>query len=285
MDKIFYFSDELAGYVERVPVYYADHLRTEQTADMLKRNAVAYVAYPHLRLKLQYAIELCFPAKGKTLRHPGHDGKDTSRDMVIPPIAVLYALGEKKKAAELAAKVNYRISARYTCTPSLWFWLKYIQYGHKVYLWLFLVLFYAEHIPVIAYTRLICKLCGVTDTAHIVQDKAMFDPLLQRQPWLKRQLLRTTYPGFALFLSSLMFWGVGKKSRYMINYTRNRDRTNYVVRHFFGEDLMFYFPPPPAMNDVRQEVHFDQTNDRTFRPVSAENNLSIDFHNAVFNIK
>jgi hypothetical protein len=278
-NKTFYYSPLAVGYVERMPD------GSEQVHDMLKRNAYAYyVAFPYDKIKgvLYESINSCFAEKGLIKRHPKHDGKDTSRDMIIPPIAVFVKINHAHTARPWVEKVKFRISKRYFCTPSLWFWLKFIQHEKALYKWLFLLFFYIETAPAILYTLVILKLYGVKATHH---DELKYQTVIVQKisdmPWLKRMLLRTTYPPFALFLAAQMFWALGIKSNLMAAYTRRVDISNYVCRKMFGEDVKHHSPPPP-LNDIRWECEYSEREPRYFYRVEAENNLAIDFYHKLF---
>ncbi len=282
-NRTFYYSPEAIGYVERIRA--TDTMpEHEQVHDMLKRNAYAFYAYskvPEISGHLITSVAMCFN-RYTIKRHPKHDGKDTSRDMIIPPIAVFHKQGNTDISKELAGYVKYRISKRFFCTPSLWFWLKFIQHNKALYKWLFLFFFYVETIPALLYTLAILKLYGVKATHH---DELKYQTLIQQHmsdmPWLKRTLLRTTYPPFALFLAAQMFWALDIKCPIMAAYTRKVDISNYVCRKMFGEDVKHHSPPPP-LNDIRWECEYSEREPRFFYRVEPENNLAIDFYNKLF---
>jgi hypothetical protein len=277
-NKTFYYSPDARGYVERMPD------GSEQVHDMLKRNAYAFFAYRDANSNDFYvlkSITACFDGN-KIKRYPAHNGKDTSRDMVIPPIACLLKSNYPDSARRLASQVNYRISKRYFCTPSLWFWLKFIQHQKAFYKWLFLLFFYIETAPAILYTLAILNLYGVKTTHHdLLKEHSVVAQKMSDMPWLKRTLLRTTYPPFALFLAAQMFWALGIKSNLMAAYTRRVDISNYVCRKMFGEDVKHHSPPPP-LNDIRWECEYSEREPRYFYRVEPENNLAIDFYHKLF---
>lgn len=278
-NKTFYYSPDAIGYVERMPD------GTEQVHDMLKRNAYAFYCMATNFGFAYHSIELSF-YPGKILRHPKHDGKDTSRDMVIPPIACLFKSGHKidiSTARRYASYVPFRISKRYICTPSLWFWLKYIQHNKALYKWLFLFFFYIETLPAILYTLIILKLYGVKARPRNELTEDVIQQSMSNMPWLKRMLLRTTYPPYALFLAAQMFWALGIKSGLMAAYTRRVDSSNFVCRKMFGEDVKEHYPPP-ALNDISWECEYSEREPRYFYRVERENNLSIDFYNKLFSV-
>lgn len=278
-NKTFYYSPDAIGYVERMPD------GTEQVHDMLKRNAYAFYCRATNFGFAYHSIELCF-YPGKILRHPKHDGKDTSRDMVIPPIACLFKSGHKidiSTARRYASYVPFRISKRYICTPSLWFWLKYIEHYKAIYKWLFLTFFYIETIPAILYTLIILKMYSVKSTHHdVLKNKTVVVQKMSDMPWLKRTLLRTTYPPFALFLAAQMFWALDINCPIMAAYTRKVDFSNYVCRKMFGENVKHHSPPPP-LNDIRWECEYSEREPRYFYRVERDGNLAIDFYNRLFN--
>lgn len=286
-NRTFYYSTEAGGYVERIRA--TDTMpEHEQVHDMLKRNAYAYYAYKsrddiwQVVHNIHYSICDCFGEDGVIKRHPKHDGKDTSRDMVIPAIACMVKAEETHVANVLIRRIKFRISKRYFCTPSLWFWLKFIQHNKALYKWLFLLLFYIETLPAIAYTLLILKLYGVKATHHDeLKYQTVIEQHMSSMPWLKRTLLRTTYPPFALFLAAQMFWALDIKCPIMAAYTRKVDISNYVCRKMFGEDVKHHSPPPP-LNDIRWECEYSEREPRYFYRVEPENNLAIDFYNRLF---
>jgi hypothetical protein len=275
LNKTFYYSQLAVGYVERMPD------GSEQVHDMLKRNAYAYYCYREPSVLV--SIDRCFYNHDNNIkRYPAHNGADTSRDMIIPPIACLLKLGNYISAICYAKQVKYRISKRYFCTPSLWFWLKFIQHKKALFKWLFLLFFYIETVPAILYTLVILKLYGVKATHHdLLKEHSVVRQKMSDMTWLKRTLLRTTYPPFALFLAAQMFWALGIKSNLMAAYTRRVDISNYVCRKMFGEDVKHHSPPPP-LNDIRWECEYSEREPRYFYRVEAENNLAIDFYHKLF---
>ena len=277
-NKTFYYSPEAQGYIERMPD------GTEQVYDMLKRNAYAVYAYPNTGVgtSCYYSICSCFGEDGIIKRHPLHDGSDTSRDMIIPPLSISVKTGNTKAASVLASRVKLRISKRYFCTPSLWFWLKYIQHNKALYKWLFLLFFYIETVPAILYTLLILKLYGVKAHHHDeLKESTVIVHHMDNMQWLKKQLLRTAYPPYALFLAAQMLWALGIKSRLMAAYTCSVDESNYVCRKMFGEDVKHHSPPPP-LNDIRWECEFSERDPRYFYRVERDGNLAIDFYYRLF---
>jgi hypothetical protein len=288
-NKTFYFSDENFCYVETVPIHLPFNERHEQVEDAGLRNGIKLLSInptDPLYNKLIQSTKDCIPSKGKVLRWPFHDGDDTSRDMVIGLITALNKT-DKEAAKECAGRINWRISKRYQNTPSTWAWLKYIQHGGKLRLYMFYFWFFLENVPATLLTLLVAKIVGVKSMYDELETTGNFTPKKQFLPKWKQFLISGLMaPSFSLHLMALMFYGIDKKSRYMAWYTRKRAPYNLTIRKMFGEDitdaLKNRYPAIP-MNDLMQGRHFDITNDVDLRTVEVEDNMSVEYYNAILN--
>jgi hypothetical protein len=284
--KTFYFSETNYCYVESTPVWEPFENRTEQVEDSAFRMGAWLIANhgkpgkEELERKIVNSMLLCF-SKGKVLRWPGHDGSDTSRDQLIALLSAFH-MHYPEKAKDIAKQLKFRISPRYICTLSLWFWIQYIATGSKLNLSLFKIFFYAEAIPTILWTLLVMKICGIKNQFSELIENGEFLPKRQKLPLLKNWLVQTAYPGFALYLSALMFFSLGEKSRFMVWYTRNRAPYNNIVRRMFGEKTSPYNDGGPCINDFWPHRHFDISNDVYFRNVEKDGNLGYEFHSGIF---
>jgi hypothetical protein len=286
--KTFYWSTGQGCLVETIPVWESDwNNRTEQTADSLFRMGAWLMANYDEKLEgtdepAFASMESCYDT-GKIKRWPGHDGKDTSRDQVIMLVASFTHCYNDDFAAFVASQIPYRISKRYFCTPSLWLWLKHIQHRNYASLLIFLIVFYLEIIPALLWTVIVAIICGVKPQYNEVEATGNFTPKLQKLPGWKRLLVRSMYPSFALFLTAMQFYSIGKTSRLLAWYTRWRAPYNNVVRRMYGDDTAQPFADGgPCMNDFWPHRHFDISNDVDLRTVEQADNLGVQFHNSIF---
>lgn len=116
--------------------------------DALWRTALAFIAYKDQQF--YNGMMACFD-KNKTIgepnsikRHPSLDENDTSRDQVIMLLVALFLKEDGKECQELASKLKFRISTRYSWSVSSWFWVKMLSgKSWYQYLWSILTCFTA----------------------------------------------------------------------------------------------------------------------------------------------
>lgn len=270
----FYFSDKADCYVELTPVWEPIENREEQVADALMRNGLACVSY--IDYRIIKSIIRCF-VDGKVLRHPNHDGLDTSRDQVIGAIGGL-SIVDRELAGKLADKVNWRISKRYMCTPSLWFWLKWIKSNNPVHLILFKLFFLIETLPSLLWTLFVFWIFGTKNLWEESRNRGEFIPTTKEQSFIKKKLLSTVYPGFALFLAVMFFLPIRRGNKLMLWFTKKVCPENIAARLVFGEEIeSVELENLPSWNDCIWARYFNESTDVYLKDTKEDNNLPNDF--------
>lgn len=108
--------------------------------DGLYRTSLAYIAYGSKELResiLSSFREFTMINKRNRVLVQGarapfrHSEDDFSRDQFILAMSALYLRHDISEYKNIASKIPYRLSRRFRMTPTLWFWVKYLEGNNK----------------------------------------------------------------------------------------------------------------------------------------------------------
>lgn len=170
--------------------------------DSVGRNAFAYICWPN-ESKLKESILSCLKLRDDTYiqsyRYPNFGADTMSRDHLGAIILALYINRDREELRNLLDNLPFRISRKYSQTVDFWLWQKSIKFEGelvgRLFADLFLVLNLLMFVFVVPYNALIRKILGIkklklTDFPIIPDNFA----------GIRKVLLKTIYPQFALFL-------------------------------------------------------------------------------------
>lgn len=238
--------------------------------DALWRTALAYITWQEPSMK--QGILDCFRKftminkDGKywyqAMRHTGrHREDDVSRDQTILAFASLKVNGDQDELNELLDHFPYKISRRFTQTPTMWFWLKDLRGSRWAgYISLFLALI--ETTVSVTLNKLYESILGLKEIHQDDYDHRLY--YKKKENWNRFQLFvdKIMWPGYA---QHLMHWHVYTSSdnfikrileKLLLSYTEKgnllfrllcRDKTVTL------EDINNYKP----MNNWRWSIRMD----------------------------
>lgn len=177
---------------------------------------------------------------GKKLLRSLREHKDNcSRDQLIMFLTAL-TIRDPQFGKYYASKLKkWRISKRYTMTPSLYFWVKFISEPTQKNADLFFNLFKLEIIPTLWYSK---KILNYYNVPTQINEKEHF---AVRYKGIKHLLISTTYPSFAIHLTSWQLYIVDKlgfevpKSikDNLVLFIKEFLPQNYLCLKLLGEDI------------------------------------------------
>ena len=136
--------------------------------DALLRTGEAYIAYGDKRLKS--GILSCFRKFTMIGRNKywyqgarycsRYREDDVSRDQTILALSAFKINCDKKELKEIGLHLPYRLSRRFTMTPTLWFWIRAIIYENKFYTYLYQIFQLIEFLPSVLWDKVLRKMMG-----------------------------------------------------------------------------------------------------------------------------
>jgi hypothetical protein len=177
--------------------------------------------------------------KGKLHRSLRENKDNCSRDQLIMFITAL-VIRDKELGKVYASKLKkWRISKRYTMTPSLYYWVKFVSDPNEKNLRLFHKWFKLELQPTLWISRKILRYYNVPKTINEKEHPAV------RYKGLKHLLISLTYPSFAVHLTSWQLYVI-KSMGFEIPLDIKNDLTlfikeflpqNYLCLKLLGENV------------------------------------------------
>lgn len=168
---------------------------------------------------------------GKKLRRSLRENKDNcSRDQLIMFLTAL-TIRDPKLGKYYASKLKkWRISKRYTVTPSLYFWINFITNPTQKNANLFFKTFYIELTPILWYSR---KILNYYKVPKYINEK---EHLPVRFKGIKHLLISTTYPSFAVHLTSWQLYIVRLLGFKIPNYLL--DNLTSFIKEFLPQNYL-----------------------------------------------
>lgn len=267
----FMFSQEHQCMVEQT--YYTTDLgtwkRNLDAGDGLWRTSLCYLAYqaPELKKSILDCFQKREDGSVSVKRYPKEkNSSTTSRDQLLMAVSALYINRDDAELLEILPKLKYRISDRYTMTPSLYIWIKLIhnylsnkRERYSVWLYLsFMVMFYIDMVLAFWTTRALFFLFKIKQYEY----KNVF--IGNRNiKWYHK----ATHPFFAFHLSTWQLFstpdGPLKNSlrKRFISYLNFRDSENILLNKLLRTGRVFDESTYEPSNDFRWQRAFDDTLD------------------------
>lgn len=243
--------------------------RKLDAGDGLWRTSLCYLAYQDPILKKSMLD--CYQQKqdGSLLikRYPTEkNSSTTSRDQLLMSVAALYINRDDEELLDILSKVKYRISDRYTMTPSLYLWMKLLKnylsnkrekYSLALYL-SFMIMFYAEMLVAFWSTRALFSIFRIKKYEY----RSVFVGNRELK-WYHR----ATHPFFAFHLSTWQLFATpdgplknSLKKRFT-SYLNFRDKDNILLNKLLRTGRVFDESAYEPSNDFRWQRAFDDTMD------------------------
>jgi len=159
---------------------------------------------------------------------------DVSRDQTIMALTALKLRGQDKILKEITKHLPYKLSRRFNMTPTMWFWVKYLETDNKWYSGLYQTAQFIEHLVEIPITKMFRRFAGL-------HKKKPIEDLCNKNTLKYKIYDAVEYPSYGVHLASWLYYTSYKNT--FISWLNKKlfsweiEEDNYILQQLIGNDV------------------------------------------------